>query len=147
MSGSILKYKTCVDDGIASLWTFLYNLMESLTNCSDVLRRNISSYYFADKLISCFVSFWINRLNVTNHSSVLSCTACLLLVQIIKVLFLQNSFSVINTWLASLALNAELPLYSLDVNLQMQFTHSTDNHFLRLLVHAHTESRIFSLEL
>jgi len=116
---SIFKYKTCVDDGVSSLWTFLYNLVESFANCSDELWRNISSHDFANKLVSCFISFWINRLGITNYSSVLSCTTCLLLVQIVEVLFLQNGLSVIHTGLTSLALNTKFPLYSLDVNLQM----------------------------
>lgn len=147
VSSSVLEYKTCIDDWVASLWAFIYDFVESLANCSYVLGRNIGSYYFADKLISCFVSFRINGLNVSNDSSVLSCPACLLLVQIVEVLLLQNGFSIVDAGLPSFAFNAELPLYSLDVNLKVQLTHSTDDHFLRLFIHTHTKSRIFSLEL
>lgn len=99
------------------MWTLINDFVESLADCSDILGWNIGTYYFADKLISCFVSFRINGLDVSNDSRVLSCATCLLLVQIVEVLFLQYGFSEVDAGLPSFAFNAELPLYSLDVNL------------------------------
>ncbi len=146
MGCSIFKHKSGIDDRIASLGSFLNDLMESLSYGCDVLGRDIGSYNFADKLISSLVSFRINRLDISNNSSILSCTTCLFLVKEVKILFLQNSFSVVDTGLACLALNTKFSLYSFDVDLQMQLAHSADNHFLSLLVYTYIESWVFSLK-
>jgi len=53
------------------LRTFGARLKKGFANCGDELWRNVSSHYFAHKLIPGLVAFRVNRFNIANDTGVL----------------------------------------------------------------------------
>lgn len=143
MSGSIFKDKSCVDDGVTCLWPFLYNLMKGFSYCSDILRWYICADHFADEFICSFFTSWINGLDVTYNSCVLASTSRLFFVEVIEVMSLEDSFSVVDAWLAGGALYSEFTANTFNVDLEVQLTHTTDDHFFALFINIDTEGWIF----
>ena len=120
--------------------------MESFLHSRNIFGRNWCSNHTGNKLTFSLISLWINWLNISHNSSVLSSTARLLLVKIVKVSLFSNGFPVVDTWSSGFNLNLEFSLHSLHVDLQVKFTHSTDNNLFWLFVDVYSKSRILTLE-
>ncbi len=146
MCGSVLKDKTSINDRVASLRTLVYQIIKSFSNSSNKLGRNICSYHFANKFIPRLVALGINWFDITDDSSVLTCTSCLLFMKKIEVLFLEYSLTIIYARLSCFTVYSKLSFYPLNVDLKMKLTHATDNHFLGLFVNGNLEGRIFPLK-
>jgi len=75
------------------LRAFLDDFHESFSDCGHVLRGNVGTDNFADEFATGFITFRVDRLDVSDDSGVLTSTSCLFLVQIVKVLSLEDGFS------------------------------------------------------
>lgn len=147
VSGSVFKNEAGVNNRITGLRTFGTGLKEGFSDSSDELRRNIGSCEFTNKLVSGFISFRINGLNIPNNASVLACTSWLFFMQVVKCSSFGDCLSVIDSRLSSFALDPELPSDSFNIDLQMKLAHTADDHFFSLFVYIDAKSGIFSLEL
>ena len=117
MSSSFLKYIPYTYDRISSLWAFLNKFMKCFFNSCHILGWDRCSCNFTNKLTFRFCLFWLNRLNVSNNSSILSSSSCLFFMKVIESWFFCYSLSIIYTWVACFHLHSELSLYSLYINL------------------------------
>ena len=147
MSGSVFQNKSGVDDWVTCLWSFLHDLMEGLADCSYILWWDIGSNNFAYELAGSFFSSWINGLDVSHNSGVLTCSSRLFFMEVVETLTLKDSFSVVDAGLAGCALNSEFTTDTFNVDLKMQLSHTADNHLLTLLIYVHAEGGVLSLEL
>ena len=146
MSGTIFKNHSCVNDWISSLWSFYASFMESFSDSTNVLRRYASSCNFIDKLVSGLVSIRIDWFDVSNNSSILSSTSRLFFMEIIERMSLSDGLSIVDSWLSCFAFDSILSFDSFDVDLEMELSHATDDHFLCLFVYIYEEGGILSFE-
>lgn len=130
MGGSIFKHESSVDHRVASLRSLLAGLMESLADSSDKLRGNAGAGYLIYELVGSFVAVRVHGLNVADDSSILSGSSRLFFVKVVKCLSLGDGLSVVDTGLPCLAIDSELPLDPLNVDLQMELAHPADDHLL-----------------
>lgn len=146
MRRSVFKNESSVNNGIASLRSFLASLVKCFADSSDKFRGDTRSDDFVYKFISSFISMRVDRLNIADDSSILPSTAGLLFVKVVEPVPLSDSFPVVDAWLTCFAIDAKLSFDSLDIDLEVQLSHPTDNHLLRLFVNIHAEGGIFPLE-
>mmetsp|Transcript_5467 Transcript_5467/g.14821 ORF Transcript_5467/g.14821 Transcript_5467/m.14821 type:complete len:314 (+) Transcript_5467:659-1600(+) len=130
--------------------TLRHGILGALLAAGVELRRNIGTNTLVQEgvwLALLLLLAFRHRFDVPHHSGVLTGTASLLLVNPIEGLFLADGLLVCHVGLACHDLHVVLSVHALDVNLEMQFAHSTQNRFLRLCVHLDTQGWILLGEL
>lgn len=120
--------------------TYLFNgrnvLRRDVTSNNPVLKRGILARVRVD----------LHRLQVSLNLTKLSGSTTLLLVHIVESAGAGDCLSEGDSWFTSDTADVVLSLHSLDVDIQMQFSHSRDDGLLRFGINMNTECRVLLLE-
>ena len=150
MSLSISQHVFNSDHRVPRLRSFLCALVERFLNRRNILIGDVLPLCRVLELASQVGAFitqissgW---LDVANNPSKLASTSALLLMEVVKLGLLGNSFSVVDGRVSNLKIDIVLSPHSLAVNEEMQFSHTRYDDLFTLCVLLHNEGRVFSLE-
>ena len=124
--------------------TFCKGSLETFVYSRDVLGRNLSTLYFVYEFI--VLAILVERLDESTYLTVLTGTAGLLLMCVLKVGPLGDSLAVCNLRCTSGDLGLVLSLHSLDVYIKMKLSHTGDDCLVGFLIHIAAECRVFFCE-
>lgn len=117
VSSTIFKDISNSNNWVSCLRAFIYKFVEGFFDSSNIFWRNRCSSYFTNKLTFRFCFIRLNWLDIPNNSCILSCTSSLFLMKVIKIRFLSDCLSVVDSWITCLHIDSELSSNSLDINL------------------------------
>ena len=146
MPSTIVYTNLYTDYREAQLRSLLDSCLESLVTRWDVFCRNSTTLDFIYKYVVWSWFIWILadcRFDITCNTSILTGTTSLLLVCIVEVCSLTDSFSVSDFWLTYSYFSLVLSLHSLDVYIQVKLSHTLDDSLVRLWVYICLECRVF----
>lgn len=151
MSLAVLEHVPHADHGVARAGALLRALVEGFLDGGDVLVRHVLAFSRVHELtrkirLSVFILCIHRRLDVADHTSVLTSATRLLLVKVIESGLSSNGLSVVDGGIANDEVDVVFTLHAFTVDEEMEFTHSRDDDFFRLHVVLHNESWILSLE-
>ena len=157
MGLTIFEYEFHIYNRVPSQWPFKDNFVESFLNSCNKLVRDIRSNDFIFELTAKdTVRLKINLLmkdiyifegfSITYNPSKLTCSTRLFLMQIIIRCLARDGLSIVDCWLTQFYINLVLSPHSFSVDLQMQFSHSRNNHFFRFDIHIYIKSWVLPFE-
>ena len=146
MPSTIVYTNLYTDYREAQLRSLLNSCLESLVTRWDIFCRNSTTLYFIYKYVVWSWFVWVFtdcRFNITCNTSILTRTTCLLLVCIVELCSLADSFSVSDFWLTDCNFSFVLSLHSLDVYVEVKLSHTLDDCLVRLWVDICLECWVF----
>ena len=123
---------------------FCKGSLESFVNCWDILGRNLSTLDLVDKFI--VLPILVERLDESANLTVLTGTAGLLLMCVLKVGPLGYGLAVCNLRCTCGDLGLVLSLHSLYINIKMKLSHTGDDGLVGFLIHIAAEGRVLFCE-
>lgn len=140
---TIVDNHACAEDAVAEQGTFLARGLESLFASKKVLLRNGAT---GDLLLELVLRERAGWLYISNNAGIVSGTTSLFLEKVVERYLGLNCLTVGDLWLTHNAVDLVFTTHALDIDVQMQLTHTGDDGFLRLGINVHTEGRVLTLE-
>ena len=135
MRSTIVDRDLETDDGKSDQATLGERASKSLLDGRNVFRGNRAASNLVDELeFLVALVIRLDRHNTARDLAVLTRPAGLLLVRVRELDRLRDRFPISHLGLAGLDLTGVLTLHALDVDLEMEFTHSGDDRLIALLI-------------
>lgn len=148
MSSPILKHITEVNHRVTRKWSLIHQIIKGLLHCSYILWWDARARHIIYEFVAGLLIIGdLDGLYIADHTSVLTSSTRLLLVQVVEICLAADGFTVVDAWCTDLNVQAEFTTHTLRVDLQVELSHSADDDLLRLLIDTHAEGGILALEL
>ncbi|CCJ99810.1 hypothetical protein BN130_2534 [Cronobacter malonaticus 507] len=124
--------------------TRLQLLLDAFINGRDVFARNHTTFDVVDELVTFRVRARLQRVHVDHNVTVLTATTRLLSMFTFNVgNFAANRFAVSNLRFTYVSFNVELTLHTVNDDVEVQLTHTSDDGLVRFFVSPYAERRVF----
>ncbi len=125
---------------VTSQWTRLQLLLDAFINGRDVFTRNHTTFNVVDELVTFRVRAWLQWVHVDHNVTILTTTTGLLSVFTFNIgNFLTNRFTVSNLRFTYVSFNVEFTTHTVNDDVQVQFTHTSDDGLVRFFISPYAE--------
>ena len=135
-----VQTNTHVYNRVTSQRTSFQLLLDAFINGRDVFARNYTTFDVVDELVTFRVRARLQWVHVDHNVTVLTATTRLLSVFTFNVgNFRANRFAVSNLRFTHVRFNVEFTLHTVNDDVQVQFTHTSDDGLVRFFISPYTE--------
>ena len=135
-----VQTNTHVYNRVTSQRTSFQLLLDTFINGRDVFARNYTTFDVVDELVTFRVRARLQWVHVDHNVTVLTATTRLLSVFTFNIgNFRANRFAVSNLRFTHVRFNVEFTLHTVNDDVQVQFTHTSDDGLVRFFISPYAE--------